>query len=42
MDELESRFIENEEISSTEERGIMSESGQQSMVIIDEEHNTPA
>ena len=38
MDELESGFIENEEISSTEERGIMCESGQQSMVIINEEH----
>merc|ERR1712013_663927 len=37
-DELESGFIENEEISSTEERGIMCESGQQSMVIFDEEH----
>ena len=37
-DELESGFIENEEISSTEERGIMCEGSQQSMVIIDEEH----
>merc|ERR1719282_341894 len=36
--ELESGFIENEEISSTEERGIMCEGGQQSMVIMDEEH----
>ena len=38
VDELESGFIENEEISSTEERGIMCEGGQQSMVIMDEEH----
>merc|ERR1712013_711386 len=36
VDELESGFIENQEISSTEERGIMYEIGQQSMVIIDE------
>merc|ERR1719206_763680 len=41
VDELESGFIENEEISSTDERGIMCGSGQQSMVIIDEEHMPP-
>jgi len=38
VDELESGFIENEEISSTEERGIMCERGQQSMAVIEEEH----
>ena len=38
MDELESGFIENEEISSTEERGILCETGQQSMAVIEEEH----
>ena len=38
VDELESGFIENEEISSTEERGIMCETGQQSMAVIEEEH----
>ena len=37
MDELESRFNENEEILSTEECGIMCGSEQQSTVIIDKE-----
>merc|ERR1719282_1657597 len=41
VDELESGFIENEEISSTEECGIMCESGQQGMAIVEEEHKPP-
>merc|ERR1719206_235599 len=41
VDELESGFIENEEISSTEERGVMCESGEQSMVIVGKERKPP-
>merc|ERR1719167_183258 len=41
VDELESGFIENEEISLTEECGVMCESGQQGMAIVEEEHKPP-